>query len=105
MQALLAQSLRAEMCGLAEKEGGVFGRDAWAGMSRAAEEAGMRRRDQTRGGQGARRETNVSHGRCCNAVMRPNALAKGRGARRGGAGALPTCLFCCPKQEGIRHKA
>ena len=25
---------------LAEKEGGVFGRDAWAGMSRAGEEAG-----------------------------------------------------------------
>ena len=25
---------------LAEKEAGVFGRDAWAGMSRAAEEAG-----------------------------------------------------------------
>ena len=30
----------AKMRRLAEKEGGVFGRDAWAGMSRAGEEAG-----------------------------------------------------------------
>ena len=39
----LAQSLGralAKMRRLAEKEAGVFGRDAWAGMSRAGEEAG-----------------------------------------------------------------
>ena len=30
----------AKMRGLAGKEGGVFGRDAWAGMSRECEEAG-----------------------------------------------------------------
>ena len=30
----------AKMRGLAGKEGGVFGRDAWAGASRAGEEAG-----------------------------------------------------------------
>ena len=30
----------AKMRRLAEKEAGVFGRDAWAGMSRAGEEAG-----------------------------------------------------------------
>ena len=30
----------AKMRGLAGKEGGVFGRGAWAGMSRAGEEAG-----------------------------------------------------------------
>ena len=30
----------AKMRRLAEKEGGVFGRDAWAGMSRAGEGAG-----------------------------------------------------------------
>ena len=61
-----------KMRGLAGKESGVFGRDAWAGMSRAAEEAGGA---TGCGGLWACGST------CGHKAPRPNALADKEAAR------------------------
>ena len=63
---------RSGRCGLAGKEGGVFGRDAWAGMSRAGEEAGGAT------GCGGLRACGST---CGHEAPRPNALADKEAAR------------------------